>query len=107
MGTYPCFWRGVASLLGLIDRDRVLGAIQAGLRQVVQDPDHPLRQRLAEAGGELPARLRADASLGARVEAAKRGPLATPGATRAPADAAAGAPRARLAPLRRAPAANP
>src|SRR2546425_4729592 len=89
MGTYPRFWLGVASLLGLIDRDRVLGAIQAGLRQVVQDPDHPLRQRLAEAVGELPARLRAEARLAARVEAAKRDLLATPVATRVLEDPAA------------------
>src|SRR6266852_4787892 len=101
MGTYPRFWLGVASLLGLIDRDRVLGAIQAGLRQVVQDPDHPLRQRLAEAVGELPARLRADASLGARVEAAKRDLLATPVATRVLEDAAAALHRTLLADLDR------
>ena len=89
MGTSPRFWLGVASLLGLIDRDRVLAAIQTGLRQVVQDPDHPLRQRLAEAVGDLPARLRADARLAARVEAAKRDLLATPVATRVLEDAAA------------------
>src|SRR2546427_1053446 len=101
MGTYPCFWRGVASLLGLIDRDRVLAAIQAGLRQVVQDPDHPLRQRLAEAVGDLPARLRADARLAARVEAAERDLLATPVATRVLEDAAAALHRTLLADLDR------
>src|SRR3989449_11235542 len=99
MGTYPRFWLGVASLLGLIDRDRVLGAIQAGLRQVVQEPDHPVRRRLAEAVGELPARLRADASLAARVEAAKRDLLATPVATRVLEDAAAALHRTLLADL--------
>ncbi|PYN27664.1 MAG: hypothetical protein DMD99_01780 [Candidatus Rokuibacteriota bacterium] len=99
MGTYPRFWLGVASLLGLIDRDRVLGAIQAGLRQVVQEPDHPVRRRLAEAVGELPARLRADASLAARVEAAKRDLLATPVATRVLEDAATALHRTLLADL--------
>ena len=101
MGTYPRFWLGVASLLGLIDRDRVLAAIQTGLRQVVQDPDHPLRQRLAEAVGDLPARLRADARLAARVEAAKRDLLATPVATRVLEDAAAALHRTLLADLDR------
>src|SRR3989441_962539 len=33
MGVYPRFWIGLASLLGLIDRERVLSALQAGLRQ--------------------------------------------------------------------------
>ncbi len=101
MGTSPRFWLGVASLLGLIDRDRVLAAIQTGLRQVVQDPDHPLRQRLAEAVGDLPARLRADARLAARVEAAKRDLLATPVATRVLEDAAAALHRTLLADLDR------
>jgi len=91
MGTYPRFWLGVASLLGLIDRDRVLAAIQTGLRQVVQDPDHPLRQRLAEAVGRLAA----------RVEAAKRDLLATPVATRVLEDAAAALHRTLLADLDR------
>src|SRR2546425_345911 len=101
MGTSPRFWLGVASLLGLIDRDRVLAAIQTGLRQVVRDPDHPLRQRLAEAVGDLPARLRADARLAARVEAAKRDLLATPVATRVLEDAAAALHRTLLADLDR------
>src|SRR2546426_2426758 len=96
MGTYPRFWLGVASLLGLIDRDRVLGASQAGVRPVVHEPDPPGRRRLAEAVGDLPARLRADASLAARVEAAKRDLLATPVATRVLEDAAAGIGRAHV-----------
>src|SRR3989454_7708620 len=99
MGTSPRFWLGVASLLGLIDRDPVLAAIQTGLRQVVRDPDHPLRQRPAEAVGDLPARLRADPRLAARVEAAKRDLLATPVATRVLEDAAAALQRELLADL--------
>src|SRR5438132_933603 len=47
MGAYPRFWMAVASLLGLIDRERVVAALHAGLRQVAADPDHPVRQRPA------------------------------------------------------------
>jgi uncharacterized membrane-anchored protein YjiN (DUF445 family) len=99
MGAYPRFWIGVARLLGLIDRDRVLSALQSGLRQIVQEPDHPVRARLAEALGELPERLRADRGLAARVEAAKRDLLATPLATRLLEDAAAALHRTLLADL--------
>jgi uncharacterized membrane-anchored protein YjiN (DUF445 family) len=72
MGVYPRFWIGVASLLGLIDRERVLSALQAGLR------------RLAE-----------------RIESAKRELLATPIATRVVEDAAAALHRMLLADLER------
>jgi len=101
MGVYPRFWIGVASLLGLIDRARLLTALQAGLRQIVQEPDHPVRQRLAETVGELPERLRADRRLAERVEAAKRDLLATPVATRVLEDAAAALHRTLLADLER------
>ena len=101
MGVYPRFWIGVASLLGLIDRERVLSALQAGLRQVAQEPDHPVRQRLAETMDELPGRLRADSRLAARIEAAKRDLLSTPIATRVVEDAAAALHRILLADLER------
>ena len=101
MGTYPRFWIGVASMLGLIDRERVLSALQAGLRQVAQEPDHPVRQRLMEAMSELPGRLRTDGRLAERVEAAKRDLLATPIATRVIEDAAAALHRTLLADLER------
>jgi uncharacterized membrane-anchored protein YjiN (DUF445 family) len=101
MGVSPRFWIGVASLLGLIDRERVLSALQAGLRQVAKEPDHPVRQRLAEAMAELPGRLRADSGLAARIEAAKRDLLATPIATRVLEDTAAALHRILLADLER------
>jgi uncharacterized membrane-anchored protein YjiN (DUF445 family) len=101
MGVYPRFWIGVASLLGLIDRERVLSALQAGLRQVAQEADHPVRQRLMEAMAELPSRLRADGRLAERIEAAKRDLLATPIATRVIEDAAAALHRMLLADLER------
>jgi uncharacterized membrane-anchored protein YjiN (DUF445 family) len=101
MGPYPRFWIGVASMLGLIDRERVLSALQAGLRQVAQEPDHPVRQRLMEAMSELPGRLRTDGRLAERVEAAKRDLLATPIATRVIEDTAAALHRTLLADLER------
>ena len=101
MGAAPRFWIGVASMLGLIDRERVLSAIQAGLRQVAQEPDHPVRQRLMEAMSELPGRLRTDSGLAERVEAAKRDLLATPMATRVIEDTAAALHRTLLADLER------
>jgi uncharacterized membrane-anchored protein YjiN (DUF445 family) len=101
MGAYPRFWIGVASMLGLIDRERVLSALQAGLRQVAQEPDHPVRQRLMEAMSELPGRLRTDGRLAERVEAAKRDLLATPIATRVIEDSAAALHRTLLADLER------
>jgi uncharacterized membrane-anchored protein YjiN (DUF445 family) len=101
MGAYPRFWIGVASMLGLIDRERVLSALQAGLRQVAQEPDHPVRQRLMEAMNELPGRLRTDERLAERVEAAKRELLATPIATRVIEDTAAALHRTLLADLER------
>ena len=101
MGVYPRFWIGVASLLGLIDRERVLSALQSGLRQVAVEPDHPVRQRLTEAMRELPARLRADGGLATRIEAAKRDLFATPMATRLVEDTAAALHRILLADLER------
>ena len=101
MGAYPRFWIGVASLLGLIDRERVVSALQAGLRQVAQEPDHPVRQRLVEAMAELPGRLRSDGRLAERVEAAKRDLLATPIATSVIEDTAAALHRTLLADLER------
>jgi uncharacterized membrane-anchored protein YjiN (DUF445 family) len=101
MGAYPRFWIGLASMLGLIDRERVLSALQAGLRQVAQEPDHPVRQRLMEAMNELPGRLRTDGRLAERVEAAKRDLLATPIATRVIEDTAAALHRTLLADLER------
>ena len=101
MGVYPRFWIGVATMLGLIDRERVLATLQAGLRQLAQEPDHPVRRRLTEAMSELPARLRTDGRLAERVEAAKRDLLATPVATRVIEDAAAALHRTLLADLER------
>ncbi|MBI4270352.1 MAG: DUF445 domain-containing protein [Candidatus Rokubacteria bacterium] len=87
--SYPRFWVGLASLFGLLDRDRIVAALHAGLRQVAVDPAHPLRRKLAETIAELPHRLRSDPGLAARVDAAFHDLLATPAATRMLEDAAA------------------
>jgi len=77
MGAYPRIWLGLANLLGLIDRDRAVAAIAAEIRRIAAEPGHPLRRELTETLAGLPLRLRSDARLAARVEAAKRELLAT------------------------------
>ncbi len=102
LGGYPRFWIGVANLLGLIDRDRLVSALHAGLATVARDPEHALRRRLAEVVAELPERLRTDARLAARVEAAKTELLEAPVVTRLLDDAAAAVHAALLGDVRRA-----
>jgi uncharacterized membrane-anchored protein YjiN (DUF445 family) len=75
---YPRLWLRLAGLLGLVDRERLVEALHAGLRAVAADPEHPLRARVVEAVAELPGRLRADPALAARVEAATRELLEAP-----------------------------
>jgi uncharacterized membrane-anchored protein YjiN (DUF445 family) len=68
---YPRVLLGLAQFFGMIDRDRLVDALRAGLREVGRDPEHPVRRRLAETLAELPGRLTTDAELAARVEAVK------------------------------------
>jgi uncharacterized membrane-anchored protein YjiN (DUF445 family) len=75
---YPRLWISLAELLGVLDRERIVNALHAGLREVAKNPDHPLRARVTEIVGDLETRLTSDATLAARVEAAKRELLATP-----------------------------
>src|SRR5262249_51244302 len=70
-GIFQRFVGGLASVLGLIDRDRVVTALHTALHKIADDPDDPVRQRLAEVMAELPGRLRGDPALAARVEAIK------------------------------------
>jgi len=98
-GVYPRLWIGLADFLGLIDRDRIVAALRAGLKQVVEDPDHPLRQQLLDALAELPNRLRSDHELRTRVEAAKDELLSSAAVTQLFRDAAAALHRALLADL--------
>jgi uncharacterized membrane-anchored protein YjiN (DUF445 family) len=78
MGVYPRLWIGLAELLGVLDRERIVSALHAGLREVAKNGDHPLRARVREMVAELEGRLTSDAALAARVEAAKNELLATP-----------------------------
>jgi uncharacterized membrane-anchored protein YjiN (DUF445 family) len=71
MGTSPRIWITIADVLGLIDRDRIVAALRAGLENLADDPNHPIRRQLTDALGDLSRRLRMDDGLAARVEAAK------------------------------------
>ena len=78
LGTYPRLWMSLASLLGLLDRDRLLAALHAGLREVAKDHEHPLRRQGVEVLADLERRLALDAALVARVEAGKTELLQAP-----------------------------
>ncbi len=78
LGLYPRLWLGLASLLGVLDRERLVAALHAGLREVAKDRDHPLRAQGVEVLADLERRLTSDAALIARVEVAKAELLAAP-----------------------------
>jgi uncharacterized membrane-anchored protein YjiN (DUF445 family) len=99
MGTYPRLLIGLADVFGLINRDRLVGALHGAIRKVAADPDDPLRRRLGEVIGALPERLRRDAGLAARVEAAKSELIASAEVTRLIEDAAEGLRRALVSDL--------
>jgi uncharacterized membrane-anchored protein YjiN (DUF445 family) len=99
LGVYPRLWIGLAELLGVLDRDRLVAALHSGLREVAKDADHPLRARASEVVAELEERLGTDAALVARVEAAKRELLATPAVATLLDDLAASLRRTLLADL--------
>jgi uncharacterized membrane-anchored protein YjiN (DUF445 family) len=101
LGKYPRLWVGLASALGIIDRDRLVAALHAGLKQVAADPAHPLRERWGEVVADLQRRLATDAVLAARVEEAKRQLLETPAIAQLFEGAAGALHRALLADLRR------
>jgi uncharacterized membrane-anchored protein YjiN (DUF445 family) len=101
LGTYPRLWVGLASAFGIIDRDRLVSALHAGLKQMVADPAHPLRARFGEVVADLEGRLATDAVLAAKVEQAKRQLLETPAIAQLFDNAAAALHRALLDDLRR------
>jgi uncharacterized membrane-anchored protein YjiN (DUF445 family) len=78
LGVYPRLWLGVASLLGVLDRDRLVAALHAGLREVARERDHPLRTQGVEILADLERRLTDDPALAARVERAKAELLEAP-----------------------------
>jgi uncharacterized membrane-anchored protein YjiN (DUF445 family) len=88
MTLYPRLALGLAELLGLIDRERIVGALQAGLREMAADPAHPLRERAGAAVADFADRLRREPALAARVEAVKEEVLGSPAVARLVEDAA-------------------
>jgi uncharacterized membrane-anchored protein YjiN (DUF445 family) len=71
LGVYPRLFMGLATMLGVLDRDRLVAALHVGLREVARDRDHPLRAQGTEVLADLERRLSDDPALVARVEAAK------------------------------------
>ena len=90
LGVYPRILMGLAEVVGLLDRERLVTALHTGLREVAKDRDHPLRRQAIEVLADLERRLTDDAGLAARVEAAKVELLSSP-ALAALLDDAAGA----------------
>jgi len=78
LGVYPRLWMGLASLLGVLDRERLVAALHAGVREVAKDRAHPLRAQAGDVLADLERRLGDDPALVARVEAAKAELLAAP-----------------------------
>ena len=99
MGTYPRLLLGLADAFGLIDRNRLVGALHGAVRKIAADPDDPLRRQLADLIAGLPARLRTDPGLAARVEAAKTELIASAEVSRLIEDAAEALRRALVADL--------
>ncbi|HEU5320313.1 MAG TPA: DUF445 family protein, partial [Methylomirabilota bacterium] len=81
--------------------ERIVAALRAGLIEVAQDPDHPLRARVSEALDDFIGRLRGDPALAARVEAVKVEVVGSPVVGRVVEDAARAVRRALLADIER------
>jgi len=78
LGVYPRILMGIAQVVGVLDRERLVTALHVGLREVAKDRDHPLRRQTVEVLADLERRLTTDAALAARVEAAKAELLTSP-----------------------------
>jgi uncharacterized membrane-anchored protein YjiN (DUF445 family) len=72
MGAYPSFLIGLADIVGLIDRNRLVAALHAALTRFADDPHDPFRKELADMIAAFPVQLRTDPAVAARVESAKR-----------------------------------
>jgi uncharacterized membrane-anchored protein YjiN (DUF445 family) len=94
VGLYPRLLLSLAGLFGMIDRERMVAALHAGLREVARDPGHPLRRQIDETLAGLPKRLREDPTLALRVEALKAELLEGELVTRVAEEAMAGLHRA-------------
>ena len=73
---------GLADASGLINRRRLVSALQDAVEKIAADPGNLLRQRLCTAIAGLPERLRSEAGLATRVEAAKTRFLESPVSSR-------------------------
>jgi uncharacterized membrane-anchored protein YjiN (DUF445 family) len=78
LGVYPRILMGLAQVIGVVDRGRLVGALHTGLREMAKDREHPLRRQAFEVLTELERRLTSDPALIARVEAAKAELLVSP-----------------------------
>jgi uncharacterized membrane-anchored protein YjiN (DUF445 family) len=78
LGVYPRLLMGLAQVIGVVDRERLVTALHTGLREMAKDREHPLRRQAFEVVTDLERRLGHDAALIARVEAAKAELLASP-----------------------------
>ena len=78
LGVYPRILIGLAQVIGVLDRERLVAALHTGLREMAKDREHPLRRQAFEVLTDLERRLTSDAALVARVEAAKAELLASP-----------------------------
>jgi uncharacterized membrane-anchored protein YjiN (DUF445 family) len=89
LALYPRLVLGVADVFGLIDRDRLVAVLHAGLRDIAADPVHALRRQVADDVAVLARRLRRDAVLAARVERLAAGLIGSAAVGRLAEDAAA------------------
>ena len=101
MPLYPRLFLGFADVLGLIDREKIVSALRAGLQDVATDAQHPLRARAGEALDDLVARLRHDPATAERVETLKADLLGSEVVARLAEDAARALRRALLEDLER------
>lgn len=100
LGTYPRLWMALAIVLGVVDRERIVAALHAGIRQAARDAAHPVRAGWREGVRDLERRLAEDRALAARVEGAVRDLLASPALADMAQAAAEALHRALLADLR-------
>ncbi|HSB62279.1 MAG TPA: DUF445 domain-containing protein [Vicinamibacteria bacterium] len=101
LALYPRLVVRLATMTGVVDRERLVGAAAAGARAMARDPQHPLRLLLADSLAELPARLRHERALAARLETIKTELLDSPVTARLLDEVAAALHRALDADLRR------
>jgi len=78
MRAYPRLLMGIAIVLGVVDRERIVATLAATVRHAAADAEHPVREGWREGVHDLERRLAEDAALAARVERVARDLLASP-----------------------------